>query len=180
MIQQTDNSVCFPITFGQFGEGLLPLLQLRLELEYLHFDTDDAVVLISQHLLNSSHIDVRLLTRRQACRIVEIPRLDLPLHFPVLLLQIPNACLEGTVLFLRLIDGALQVIILVPDEVLSSHVAGQVHTGPEDIVVGVDLLAQLTFVLHTTVEGALALPERLVVLSQQQQWSVAQSFHFRI
>lgn len=117
----------------------------------MHFETDDIVILIAYYFFYSSHVDIWFFVGIVIEAIIEIPSLDLTFHLSILLLNIPNPSLKRAVLLFDLIDLALEFVVLVPDEVLCCHVAIEVDAGLEDVVIGVDLLAEMVFVLDAFV-----------------------------
>ena len=54
---------------------------------------------------------------------MKIPCLKLFFHSSIFLLHIPDMGLERAVLFFSLIDQALEVIIFIPNDVLSSFIS---------------------------------------------------------
>lgn len=153
------------------------LLEVLLQLKYLHFETDDIVILVSEYLFNCGHIDIWFFGETAGLALVEVPGVDLSFHFSILLFDVPDARLEGAILLLDIVDDALVVIVLVPDEVLGGHIAVKVDAGLEDVVVGVDLLAQLLLVLDAAVQQALLGLELFVVVAQDEQGRVIKIFH---
>lgn len=153
------------------------VLKFFFEVEDLHFEADNIVVLISYNFFDSSHIDVRFLGERASLSICKIPGLDLSFHFAIFLFDVPDACLESIIVLFDSIDDAFVVIIFIPDEVLGGHIAMEVDAGLEDVMVGVDFLSQLVFVFDAAVQQPLLCLELLVVLAQQQNWGVIKIFH---
>lgn len=117
----------------------------------MHLKTDYVVILIAYYFFDSSHIDIRLFVEIIIEIIIEIPRLDLSFHLSILLLNVPDPGFEGAILLFDLVDLALEFVVLVPDQVLSRHVAIEVDAGLENVVVGVDLLAKVVFVFDAFV-----------------------------
>jgi len=64
-----------------------------------------------------------------------------------------------------LINHAFIIVIFVPYDVLSSHIAIEIDAGLEDIVIRVDLLSKMFFVLYSFVQQTLFLFKLFVVLS---------------
>lgn len=83
------------------------------------------VVLIAEDGFDSCHVDVWLLLVHLYV-LSEVPGLYLSLHAPVLLLKVPDAGFEGAVFIFGLVDQALEGVVLVPDNILGSHVTIEV------------------------------------------------------
>lgn len=101
----------------------------------------------------------------------------MPFHASILFLDVPDPGLEGGVVIFDVVDDALEMIVLVPDDVLCGHVAVEVDIGVENVVVGVDLLPQQLLVFHSPVQLSLLGLELFVVLPQNHQRTVINCFH---
>lgn len=120
------------------------------------------VVLIAEDSLHSCHVDVRLLLVGLYV-VCKVPSLYLSFHSSIFLFKVPDACFERTVFIFSLVDEALEGIVLVPDNVLSSHVAVEVDVGVKDVVVGIYLFSELLFVANAFVKLLLPSFEGLVM-----------------
>lgn len=161
-------------------DGLILLasfFKLFLQLKYLHFQADYIVILIGYYFLDSSHIDIGLLGQAARLAFIQVPRVDLSLHFSILFFDIPDPGFERAIFFFDVIDDALVIIILVPDEVLGCHVAIEVDAGLEDIVIGVDFFPQLLLIFDAAVQQALLGFELFVVAAEDEQRRVIKIFH---
>jgi hypothetical protein len=47
--------------------------ELFFKLKYLHFETDDVVILVSYYFLNSSHVDIGFFGKTAGLALIEIP-----------------------------------------------------------------------------------------------------------
>ena len=76
-------------------------------------------------------------------------------------------CFKRTILFFAFIDHAFEVVIFIPDYVLSHFVTIEVDVWLEDVmVVGVDLLTKVLFVFYSPVEFSLFCLEGFVVAAE--------------
>jgi len=131
---------------------LLFLLQLFLQRENLHFHTYNIVILISNHLFESRRVYVWFFGIIRVDSFVKIPGFDLSFHSPIFFFYIPDSGFEGAVLLFDLIDNTLEIVVFIPNDILGSHIAIQVHIGVEDVVIGVDFFFEQFFIFDSAIE----------------------------
>lgn len=91
-----------------------PLGQDGLESGQFNLHRDHTVVLVLKHPVYGVRVQVQSLLPLEEGVLLQVPRLYLLLHLPVLLLELPHLGSDIVVLLFELVYGTLQQIVLLP------------------------------------------------------------------